>query len=219
MTHDPSPDRETGSGRLWTDPREEDEHQHWLRPRIPPPAAPEPDDDGDRHELSAAERRARRLLPFMLAALAAAMLLGAGVLGANILNKDQTASVAPLPVVKGAAPADQRSKTVRSIYASVSPSVVRIQVQEGGSEASGTGFVIDRGGTIVTNAHVVGSATTAQVRHLGGVLRLFGVDQKAGSCVCGVLAHEALERIDQHGLSVGGGRLGWDRCFDFPEHS
>ena len=164
MTHDPSPDRETGSGRLWTDPREEDEHQHWLRPRVPPPAAPEPDDGGDRHEISAAERRARRLLPFMLAALAAAMLLGAGVLGANILNKDQTASVAPLPVVKGAAPADQRSKTVRSIYASVSPSVVRIQVQEGGSEASGTGFVIDRGGTIVTNAHVVGSATTAQVR-------------------------------------------------------
>jgi putative serine protease PepD len=164
MTHDPSPDRETGSGRLWTDPREEDEHQHWLRPRTPPPAAPEPDEDGDRHELSAGERRARRLLPFMLAALAAAMLLGAGVLGASILNSDQTASVAPLPVVKGVAPADQRSKTVRSIYATVSPSVVRIQVQEGGSEASGTGFVIDRGGTIVTNAHVVGSATTAQVR-------------------------------------------------------
>ena len=163
MTHDPSSDRETGSGRLWTDPREEDEHQHWLRPRVPPPAAPEPEDD-EAHELSAGERRARRLLPFMLAALAAAMLLGAGVLGASILNNDKTASVAPLPVVKGAAPADQRSKTVRSIYASVSPSVVRIQVQEGGSEASGTGFVIDRGGTIVTNAHVVGSATTAQVR-------------------------------------------------------
>ncbi len=162
MTHDPSPDRETGPGRLWTDPREEDEHQHWLRPRTPPPVALEPEEDDDGP--TAADRRARRLLPFMLAALAAAMLLGAGVLGASILNSDQTASVAPLPVVKGAAPADQRSKTVRSIYASVSPSVVRIQVQEGGSEASGTGFVIDRGGTIVTNAHVVGSATTAQVR-------------------------------------------------------
>ncbi|HTN22620.1 MAG TPA: trypsin-like peptidase domain-containing protein [Solirubrobacteraceae bacterium] len=163
VTHDPSPDRETGSGRLWTDPREEDEHQHWLRPRTPPPVAPEPEDDG-RHGPTAGELRARRLLPFMLAALAAAMLLGAGVLGASILNSDQTASVAPLPVVKGAAPADQRSKTVRSIYANVSPSVVRIQVQEGGAEATGTGFVIDRGGTIVTNAHVVGTATTAQVR-------------------------------------------------------
>jgi putative serine protease PepD len=163
VTHDPSPDRETGSGRLWTDPREEDEHQHWLRPRTPPPPAPAPEDD-DRDGPTAGELRARRLLPFMLAALAAAMLLGAGVLGASILNSDQTASVAPLPVVKGAAPADQRSKTVRSIYANASPSVVRIQVQEGGSEASGTGFVIDSGGTIVTNAHVVGTATSAQVR-------------------------------------------------------
>jgi putative serine protease PepD len=100
----------------------------------------------------------------MLGTLAAVLLFSAGVLGASMMGSDTATQPAPLPIVKGAAPADQRAKTVRSIYASVSPSVVRIQVQEGGSEATGTGFVIDTGGTIVTNAHVVGGATTAQVR-------------------------------------------------------
>jgi putative serine protease PepD len=162
--NEPSSDRDPGNGRLWTDGREEDEHQHWLRPRTPPPAAPaaDPGDAGDGP--TPAELRARRLLPYMLATLAAAVLFGGGVLGASLLTHDARQAVAQLPVVRGAAPADSRARTVRSIYASVSPSVVRIQVQEGSSEASGTGFVIDTGGTIVTNAHVVGNATTAQVR-------------------------------------------------------
>jgi putative serine protease PepD len=165
MTPEPSSDRDPGTGRLWTDPREEEEHQHWLRPRTPPPVVPPELDEGeDVGGPSAADVRARRLLPYMLGTLAAVLLFSAGVLGAGLLSNDSVNQPAPLPIVKGAAPADQRAKTVRSIYASVSPSVVRIQVQEGGSEASGTGFVIDKGGTIVTNAHVVGTATTAQVR-------------------------------------------------------
>jgi putative serine protease PepD len=164
MTPDPSAERDAGSGRLWTDPREEEEHQHWLRARTPSPAPTEPDEQ-EEYEPSRAELRARRLLPFMLAALAAAVLFGGGVLAASILAaNDAVQQAAPLPVVKGPAPADQRAKTIRSIYASVSPSVVRVQVQDNGGEASGTGFVIDTGGTIVTNAHVVGGASTAQVR-------------------------------------------------------
>jgi putative serine protease PepD len=165
VTPDPPSDRDPGTGRLWTDPREEEEHQHWLRPRTPPPVVPpELDEDEDVGGPSAADVRARKLLPYMLGTLAAVLLFSAGVLGASMLGSDAATQPAPLPIVKGAAPADQRARTVRSIYASVSPSVVRIQVQEGGSEATGTGFVIDTGGTIVTNAHVVGGATTAQVR-------------------------------------------------------
>src|SRR4051794_12920348 len=117
MTPDPSDERETGSGRLWTDPREEEEHQHWLRQRTPPPAPAEPDED-ETDQPSSAEPRARRLLPFMLAALAAAVLFGGGVLAASTLSSDPVQQAAPLPVAKGPAPADQRARTVRSIYAS-----------------------------------------------------------------------------------------------------
>src|SRR3982751_4102095 len=39
-----------------------------------------------------------------------------------------------------------------------------VEVGEGGATSTGTGFLIDRNGTVVTNAHVVGSAGSAQVR-------------------------------------------------------
>jgi putative serine protease PepD len=167
MTYDPHADRDdtAATGRLWTDPREADEHQHWLHQRtLPLPIEPEPEEEV--YEPSRGELRARRMLPWMLAGLLAALVFGGGVLVANLLHtKDSIEqAVAPLPVVKGAAPADSRAKTIRSIYANVSPSVVRIEVQDGSSEATGTGFIINTGGLIVTNAHVVGGADHAQVR-------------------------------------------------------
>ncbi len=153
MNHESDP-----TGRLWTDPRESDEHQQWLRPRpTPPPAEVE-------EEPEPLQPR-RRFVPVVIGTLAAFVLFGSGLLGASLLSNDeQPPAPAALPAIPGAAPADQRSKQIRAIYASASPSVVRIQVSEGGGQASGTGFVIDAGGTIVTNAHVIGSADRAQVR-------------------------------------------------------
>jgi putative serine protease PepD len=49
---------------------------------------------------------------------------------------------------------------VRTVYAAASPSVVSVRTGEG----SGTGFLVDSDGTIVTNAHVVGDNTQVQVR-------------------------------------------------------
>ena len=158
MRDDETPGRRSGSGRLWTDPREEDEHTQWLAPKTatqplgepeqPPPADPE-----------------RRLWPLVaLGALIAVLLFGAGILGASLLRGDSSDGVAALPAAPGAAAPDARSRAVRQIYASASPSVVSVRVREGGASASGTGFVIDSNGTIVTNAHVVAGASQVQVR-------------------------------------------------------
>jgi putative serine protease PepD len=49
---------------------------------------------------------------------------------------------------------------VRSVYAAASPSVVSVRTGSG----SGTGFLVESDGTIVTNAHVVGDATQVKVR-------------------------------------------------------
>ena len=55
---------------------------------------------------------------------------------------------------------DAKGNLVRTIYAAASPSVVSVRTGEG----SGTGFLVDSDGTIVTNAHVVGDNSEVQVR-------------------------------------------------------
>jgi putative serine protease PepD len=186
MNDDSSPDRSPGPDRLWTDPREEEEHQPWLAPRVLPPTEELP--LGDERGARPAEPPPRRTWPLvLLGALAAAMLVGAGMLGAILLRGDEPAQPAALPVSPGAAPADSRSKAVRSIYASVSPSVVRVRVRDGSASASGTGFLIDGDGTIVTNAHVVGGADQAQVRlddNAGGIdAQVLGTDESSDLAV------------------------------------
>jgi putative serine protease PepD len=170
MTDDPSPCPGPAPGRLWTDPREAEEHTPWLesRRRIAPQAAPpspppprlgdhEPDEDP-------AVYRRRRLLGFVVGTAVAALLIGAGVLGASLLGSQDVSRPASLPVIPGAAPADQRSRSIRAIYASAKRSVVPVRVRGALTAGSGTGFVIDKGGVIVTNAHVVKDAQQVQVR-------------------------------------------------------
>jgi putative serine protease PepD len=99
--------------------------------------------------------------PAVAAALATA-LLAAGVAGGLEIfgGDDQPAAVKPLPVSRGGIPASRAGE----IYARVEAGVVSVQVPEGGSGvASGTGFVIEGDGTIVTNAHVIGEAERAFV--------------------------------------------------------
>jgi putative serine protease PepD len=166
MTEDPS---RPGSGRLWTDPREEEEHQPWLAPRRPiaagpPPLPPREPDDRDPQADRAALRR-QRALAVLIGTILAAILVGAGILGASLLGGgDGPRQPAALPVVPGAAPADARSRSIRAIYASAKKSIVPVRVRGATSAGSGTGFVIDKDGVIVTNAHVVESAEQVQVR-------------------------------------------------------
>jgi len=162
MSNDPS----AGRGRLWTDPREAEEHQPWLQPkrRIGPPPPPlRQDDEPDDRETGGGA--SGRIVSVLIGIALAAVLVGAGVLGANLLFGDGEAGrPAALPVVPGAAPADQRSRSIRAIYARAKESVVPVRVRGVATAGSGTGFVIDKGGVIVTNAHVVDDAQQVQVR-------------------------------------------------------
>jgi len=170
MAHRPTSRRPTANGRLWTEPREGDEQQPWLKPRRPvvpvaPPGPPEDPDPGD----GAREARRRRIRNAVLAALAILAIFGAGVLADSLIGGDGgdggAGQPAALPAVPGAAPADQRSRTVRAIYAAVDQSVVSVRVSSGASISSGTGFLVagTSSGTIVTNFHVVSGAKHAQV--------------------------------------------------------
>src|SRR3954469_25101884 len=158
------PKRPRGSQRLWTDPRTTEEHQHWLSPPPPPvrrvlPTDPQPETGPDPEAL----RGRRRLLVAIVASMAL-LGVGLGALGQSIFGSDSLRSNTEINVSKGGAPAGEKARTVRAIYASASPSVVFIRVDRGSSSASGTGFLIADDGTIVTNAHVVEGATSAKVR-------------------------------------------------------
>jgi putative serine protease PepD len=88
------------------------------------------------------------------AALVAAVLLGTGIAG------DDSPSAAPASTPIVASSGDSKSDVARAVYAAASPSVLSVRPDGG----SGTGFLVDSDGTIVTNAHVVGDASQVQVR-------------------------------------------------------
>src|SRR3954464_945566 len=106
------------------------------------------------------EAEPRRLSPAWIALISA--VVGAavvfGALFAFGVGRDD--GPAPLPAARG----KLAPTAIGQIYAKASPAVVSVAVREGRGQSTGTGFLIDREGTVVTNAHVVGSAGSAEVR-------------------------------------------------------
>ena len=138
---------------LWTD--REDDAQRWLSSdpeptatyqRTEPPTGPQP-------------KRPRKTLRRAAAVGGIAVIAAAGVgIGQELAGDDNgnsQASTITLPVVKG----KTRETRANEIYSQVKDGVVQIKTGEG----SGTGFVVDKKGTIVTNAHVVEGETTVKV--------------------------------------------------------
>ncbi len=95
-------------------------------------------------------------IPFIVLVVSALVAVGAGFAA----NKATTTSASSIP----AAAALQNA--YQSVYKKVSPSVVQIETSEG----LGSGIVFDTKGDIVTNAHVVGNATTFKVTTSTGKL-------------------------------------------------
>jgi putative serine protease PepD len=111
--------------------------------------------------------RTVRLSTAAAVALAAAAVAGGAFAAGAILNGGDD-KAQPLPAVSGKPVQPGRGKTpAGKIYAQASPAVVSIRTDVG----SGTGFLIDGNGTLVTNAHVVGSA--------GRVVVKFGPDGRS----------------------------------------
>ena len=76
-------------------------------------------------------------------------------------NTDQPATTtAGLDGAGHISASDAKGNLVRTVYAAASPSVASVRTGSG----SGTGFLVDGNGTIVTNAHVVGGSDRVQVR-------------------------------------------------------
>jgi putative serine protease PepD len=89
----------------------------------------------------------------LVAGIVGGLLGGALVLGTGLHSADT------LPVVGGAHPLPADNKSVAAAAAKALPSTVQVKVLNGHgndvSGATGSGFVIDREGHVITNAHVV----------------------------------------------------------------
>jgi S1-C subfamily serine protease len=113
-------------------------------------------------------------------------LLGWAAIAAGWINsEDNSSTIAAAPATFAsptslASSSSGKAETVNQIYTQDSPGVVYITAQEkaqtspfnpfgqsGGGTATGSGFVIDNSGHIITNAHVVADASSVTVR-VGG---------------------------------------------------
>jgi S1-C subfamily serine protease len=111
-----------------------------LRDLPKPPPEPEPP-------------RSRRGLWLFLAGVGSVLLLVVAFAAGDVLNNDK-----PAPRKRAQAPVTRTP--IGGIYARASPAVVSVRTRG----ATGTGFLFDRDGTLVTNAHVVGRSRQVAVR-------------------------------------------------------
>jgi putative serine protease PepD len=108
----------------------------------------------------------------VFATVAVAALVGAtlGIAGWEVFDDDAEPAPAVATPDSSPQPASVSSSgsSVAAIYRRVGGAVVLVRAETGGGVATGSGFVIDDQGRVVTNQHVVGSATDVTVVSAAG---------------------------------------------------
>jgi len=146
-------------------------------------------------------------LTTFLAAVLGGIVVAVAMLAFDIGGDDgaTTRTVLEQSPVAGADP-EKGSLTPRAIYKRDAPGVVfiRARISEGGDtgEATGSGFVIGRGGSIVTNAHVVGDAKTVTVKFSDSKVATAKVAGRDPSTDLALLLVDP-EGLDLHALALG----------------
>jgi len=127
-----------------------------------PGAEPAADDDAPPYRPKAATTRRPRGALALVVALALLAGAGGAALTRVLDGGNDVARPAALPVATDRGAVAKRGQTqAGAVYAAASPAVVSIRARQG----TGTGFLTDRDGTIVTNEHVVeSSGDSVQVR-------------------------------------------------------
>ncbi|HEU4998005.1 MAG TPA: trypsin-like peptidase domain-containing protein [Lapillicoccus sp.] len=130
-----------------------------------PPRGPQPPHTGALPAGAPAERRSRSWLSMAAVALVAALIGGAVVLGGQQLLNRSTSLGSALPA-PGPGSTARPDGSIAKIAADALPSVVTIRIKTTDGAGTGSGFVIDNQGHILTNNHVAtagGSSGTLTV--------------------------------------------------------
>src|SRR5438874_4185990 len=132
----------------------------------PPPAEPAPPDPPPPpppFQPSTAEPRPKRAAPLWIVAAVAALIgasVSGGVIAATRGNRTTVVRPPPGPASTSAssssAPPVASGSQVRDVLAKVEPAVVTVMTNSG----AGSGMIISPDGEVLTNAHVVGRAST-----------------------------------------------------------
>ena len=126
-----------------------------------------------------------------VATIAASLLLAAGVggaVGAAVALETRDDSPAATPA-STAQPVAQTTSPVAAVYERVKDGVVEISASGATGGATGSGFVIDKEGHIVTNQHVVSGAESVSVEFADGseeTAKIVGTDPSTDIAVLDV---------------------------------
>ncbi|MFB4195019.1 S1C family serine protease [Streptomyces carpaticus] len=135
-----------------------------------------------------------------LIAGAVAIALTAGLIGGGVgvyLEREGQFSEVRLPQAAGSERASAEPGSIAGIAEAALPGVVTLHVRGGGSAGTGTGFVIDDRGHILTNAHVVRPAVGTH----GSIQVTFNSGDTAGAEIVGQDAGYDLAVVKVTGVS------------------